>query len=400
MADADADRNWTTAGELRQQVKKLWDRGTILADVAGSGGLFPRRLVLKKPTSAELRDNYSKARDWSTALRAAPHVRLTERDVRHRVLGTNAVPHEAWVDTAEDAAAMVGKRGDLDRFRELLALVGERRPELLPWMARRPMRALALGANWRGLLDVVDWLHQHDRPGVYVRQMDIVGVDTKFVDSNRGVLGELLDLSLPSESVDASQKGAARFEHRYGFKSKPERVRVRVLDPGCLRLPWRDSDGCSDLTLAASGFSVLRNTASRAIITENEINFLALPPMEGTIAIFGAGYGFEAIVQARWLERCSLHYWGDIDTHGFAILDELRSHFETVNSFLMDRETFLSFRNLWVPEPSPTYRDLKRLTRTESLLYDDLRNDVFGQRLRLEQERIAFGWVRKALATL
>ncbi len=400
MAAASAGRNWTTAGDLRKQVQRLWERGTILADVAAGADLFPKRLVLKKPTSTEFRDHLGDVRDWSTSLRAVPHIRLEIRDVRHRVLGTNALPHEAWVDTADDAAALIGRQRDLERFRKLLGLVGRRRAALLPWLARRPLRALDLGADWDRLLDVVDWLHEHPRPGIYIRQMDVVGVDTKFVDSNRGAFGELLDMSLPPESVDTSQKGAARFEPRYGFKSKPGRVRIRVLDPGCVRLPWREDDGCCDLTLTARAFSKLRNSASRVIVTENEINFLALPPMQGTIAIFGAGYGFEDLVLARWIEHCRLHYWGDIDTHGFAILDEFRSHFASVQSFLMDRETFLTFRPLWVSEPSPTCRSLDRLDRTEGLLYEDLRNDTYGRSLRLEQERIAFGWIREALSAL
>ena len=34
---------------------------------------------------------------------------------------------------------------------------------------------------------------------------------------------------------------------------------------------------------------------------------------------------------------------GDIDTHGFAILDTLRARFDHVESFLMDRDTLMAF---------------------------------------------------------
>ena len=399
MATRFAGRSWTTKRDLGLQVQRLWDRGAILSDIVAEGDLFPKRLVLKRPTSAELRDNFESARDWSASLRSARNIRLTMREARHRVFGANALPHEAWIDTAEDAAAMIGKRRDLERFRELLAQVGRRQPGLLSWIARKPLRALELESDWGGLLEIVEWLQINARPNIFLRQIDVASIDTKFVESNRGVLGELLDIALPSNSVDQSQRGVAQFEGRYGFKSKPARVRIRVLDPDCVHLPWSEAGGC-DLTLTASGFSELRNTASRAIITENEINFLALPEMKRTIAIFGAGYGFDALVQARWLERCSIHYWGDIDTHGFAMLDGLRSHFETVDSFLMDLETFLAFRFLWVSEPSPTYRSFARLTPPESRLYEDLRKDTYGPSLRLEQERIGFRWVHDALRRL
>ncbi|QIK37670.1 hypothetical protein GWK36_06375 [Caldichromatium japonicum] len=43
--------------------------------------------------------------------------------------------------------------------------------------------------------------------------------------------------------------------------------------------------------------------------------------------IIDTGYGWEALAQGPWLNACQLYYWGDLDTHGFAILDGLRNHF-------------------------------------------------------------------------
>ncbi|MCU1337334.1 MAG: conserved hypothetical cytosolic protein, partial [Bryobacterales bacterium] len=51
--------------------------------------------------------------------------------------------------------------------------------------------------------------------------------------------------------------------------------------------------------------------------------------------------GLERLSEVRWLRQPALHYWGDIDTYGFHILDRLRSTFPNAWSFLMDRETLL-----------------------------------------------------------
>ena len=118
------------------------------------------------------------------------------------------------------------------------------------------------------------------------------------------------------------------------------------------------------------------------------------------MAIFGAGYGFESLERTHWLSRCRLHYWGDIDTHGFAILDALRHRFGHVQSLLMDRSTFLEFESLWGSEDAPLDRDLGALTAEERALYDELRDNRLGRNLRLEQERIGFGWVRDVLSRL
>lgn len=394
------ERRWTTSADLRSQVQRLWDRGVVLAEIARGGDTFPRRLVLKRPTSREIRDSFEAVRQWSASLRAAQHVRLNMRESRHRLLGSNTLPHEAWVDSAEAAAAMIGKRHEVAAFRELLANVAARQPSLIEWLASKPLRAMELRNDWSRLLGVVDWLQANPRPGIYVRQMDVAGVDTKFVERHRGVLQELLDLALSASAIDLSQTGAAEFAERYGFKPKPERVRFRILDRDCALLPWRDRDDAQELTLGVDDFAALDLPLRRVIITENEINYLALPPLAATIAIFGSGYGFAALVKAAWLSRCQMHYWGDIDTHGFAILDQLRGYFDCVDSLLMDLRTFLRFKALWVNERNPTQRELLRLSMAEQELYDDLRNDKYGTSLRLEQERIGFEWVRAALAKL
>ena len=393
---------WTTPADLRRQVRRLWDRGILLSGAATGETPFPRRLTLRRPGSTELRDRFDEVRTWVAALRSTPHVRLTMRDVRHRVSGTNSLPHEAWVDSLEDAAALIRKRSELDEFRRLVDGTRPRHPALLDWMAKRPLRALQLAGEWSRLLDIVDWLQDHPRPGVYLRQMDVPGVHGKFVEAHRGVLGELLDVAPPPDSIDAlAPAGTAGFSRRYGFREKPERVRFRVLDPALSPLPAAPEDvGAQDITLDAASFATLRTRVSRAFITENEVNFLAFPPVKEAMVIFGAGYGFESLGRAGWLGQVRLHYWGDIDTHGFAILDALRARLGHAESFLMDRSTLLAFELLWGTEDSPVVRDLPRLTAEERALYDDLRDNRFGRNVRLEQERIGFGWVKDALARL
>lgn len=153
-------------------------------------------------------------------------------------------------------------------------------------------------------------------------------------------------------------------------------------------------------TLIVSSFSQLAIDVRRVFITENETNFLALPNVPGAIAIFGSGYGWGALAQAWWLEQCAIHYWGDIDTHGFAILDQLRSHFSHVDSFLMDRASLDAHVSFWGREDKQQRGDLHRLTPEELSLYNDLRDNRIREGLRLEQEHLSFGWVQERIDQL
>ncbi|WP_424859140.1 DUF3322 domain-containing protein [Tepidimonas sp. HKU77] len=394
--------SWTTPADLRAQVQRLWDRGDLLRAAVTDTVLWPLRLNLKIPSSADLSDRFEAVREWVRAIADTPQVRIEWREWNHRVQGTQRLPVAVWLDTLQDALAFIGKARQAQRFEAVWQQTAATQPVLLAWLSRRPLQALALADRWGRLLAVVAWLQAHPRPGVYLRQVDVPGVDSKFIEGHRGVLAELLDLALPPEVIELDATGVAQFARRFGFLDKPVRIRFRLLDPslpslpGCLSSP----QSLPDITLDAASFAALTLPARRVFITENETNFLAFPPAAGAIVVFGAGYGWEPLARASWLHRCELHYWGDIDTHGFAILDHLRGYFPHAASFLMDRETLLAHRLHWGEEPDPARHDLARLTAEETAVYDDLRFDRHQPRLRLEQERVGFGWLCDRLACL
>ena len=389
---------WTTPTDLQAQVHKLWDRGLLLASVAGGESVFPRRLALKGPDSRALGERFSEVRDWIAGLVANEGLyRIEWRSVNHRVLGANRIPSAIWIDTLEQALGLIGKHRAAERFAAMVERTRETRAELIPWLTKRPLRALALAEEWPQLLAIVDWLSKHPRPEVYLRQVDLPGVHTKLIEGHRTVLAELFDLVLPEEAIDATHTGAFGFCRRYGFLDKPARVRFRMLDPTVRLLPMASDQ---DITLTQAAFSSLAPPVTTVFITENEINFLAFPNVRDSMVIFGAGYGFANLATVHWLQEKNILYWGDIDTHGFAILNQLRGFFPHTVSFLMDRETLLAHRQFWGSEPQPQTGDLLRLTTEEQALYDQLRQHTWGVSVRLEQEKIGFRYLAAALQKL
>ena len=204
-----------------------------------------------------------------------------------------------------------------------------------------------------------------------------------------------LEAAGPDVALDdgAGRTPAARFARRHGFLHPPELVRFRILDPAIPAL-----GGARDITVTAEAFSTLQLPVHTVIATENQVNFLALPERPGTLALYGAGYGFSSLRDAAWLRECEVLYWGDIDTHGFRILDQLRAVHPHVESVLMDEETLLAHRDAWGSEPSPSRAALTRLTAEESALYEALGNDTYGSAVRLEQELIRWDWALERLA--
>ena len=114
------------------------------------------------------------------------------------------------------------------------------------------------------------------------------------------------------------------------------------------------------------------------------------------MVIFGGGYAVDVLEPLGWLTGLDLVYWGDIDTHGFAILDRLRRRFPHARSMLMDRGTLLAHRGQWVTEPNGRLGRLDLLNAEESRLYHHLVADALGPSVRLEQERVSFAAIHQA----
>jgi hypothetical protein len=397
LAPRTAPVTWTGSKELKGQLARLWERGELLRDAMTGKALFPLRLSLKSPSSTDITDRFNEVRAWAAELAATDSLRVEWQELRHRVQGTQKLPASVWVETVENALTWLGKHRDWNRFLTQVAATRQTHPDLLPWLEKRPMQALALFVEWPRLLSVVTWLVEHPRPGIYLRQVDLPGVHSKFIEAHRNVLAELLDLALPGDAVDISKTGISQFSARYGFLEKPTRIRFRVLDPAIWVVP---TSGCPDVTLDADSFDRLKLAVKRVFITENETNFLTFPQVGDAIVIFGAGYGWDALAGSHWLKNCSIYYWGDIDTHGFGILDQLRSHFDHVVSLLMDRKTLDAHAAVWGIEDKPLRVDLHRLTQEERALYDDLRDNRIRAGLRLEQEHIGFHWLASRLEQL
>jgi len=179
---------WTTQADLRAQVQRLWDRGDLLRAAVTDAVSWPLRLNLKAPSAADLSDRFEGVRGWVRAVADTPQVRIDWREWNHRVQGMQRLPVAVWIDSVHEALAFIGKARQAQRFEVLWQQTASAQPALLAWMSRRPLRALDLADRWERLLAVVAWLQAHPRPGVYLRQVDAPGVDSKFIEAHRGVL--------------------------------------------------------------------------------------------------------------------------------------------------------------------------------------------------------------------
>lgn len=375
---------WTTPSDLKAKVRKRWDDGTLLRAHAAQEPFPGFDLPLRGPTARELGEDLGRAQDWVATLERGSHgnasYTLAYSPIGGRHIGRNQIPTRAHLTTYAQAWRLLGVRDTVEAYDRILHLT-EQIPHAHQWAALHPHKALAVADAWPEVLEAYRWLNQHRGSGFYLRQISAPGVDTKTAERHRTVLAQLLEV--PSTTTG--------FVAGLGLRAKPDLVRLRP-NPnlGLLR-------GVSELALRADELPLLTLDVTTALVVENEITYLSVPIPDQGIVLWGKGFEVAHIGRLPWLASAAIQYWGDLDTHGFAILDQFRSAFPEAESFLMDSGTLLEHRELWTTEPSPTRAELSRLTPEESGLYDDLRYDRLSASLRLEQERLRFSWVEAAL---
>ena len=388
--------SWTTVDELIAKLRARWARGVYLRAHASGEPFTPIRIPVRSPTAADLVHFLDESLRWIKRFDAANRTGtnrqlfVVERQIRRsRALGDNPVPVRVQIDTLDQLCAILGTTLDVERLDRVLERTRDAEPDLVDWVSNHPIDAIAHEPVWEQILATVRWIVDHDLSDLDLRHVDAPGIDTKFVERHRKILRRILDQLLPADLIDPR---SATFAGRYGFRARPTYARFRLLTP-VPQLP----KVVTELEMRVDELARLELPITTVFIVENQATYLAFPEVPGAIVVFGGGFGVTVLEGVPWLAQRDVVYWGDLDTHGFAILSRLRERVLTVRSVLMDRSTLLAHREQFAVEPNPTDAELEGLTPEEAELYRDLIEDRYGPSVRLEQERIRFSTVRNAL---
>ena len=379
---------WTTRADVIAKLRRRWTSGEFLAAFAADQPWEPLNVPLRGPGPRDLAANLGAVQEWAQAWRDTRLLRVEYQTVGGRLIGGNDLPRRVWIDSWPQLWSLLAVAPQVKRFTSLHEATRAIAPSLAEWMLTKPHTVLALEAAWPKIVEAVLWIDHNGDPTRYLRQIDVPGVDTKFVEAHQEVITKLLDRQLDPSRIDLTLPASRDFAGRYGLRRKPRYVRFRWL---------RHTDGFSEVTVRAEELALRPLDVTTVFIIENETTYLAFPDVPNAAVIFGGGYAVTQVNDLAWLHERELVYWGDIDTHGFAILNRLRTRFPAARSMLMDRATLLAHEGQWVTEKTKTTDDLPGLRPAESALYRDLVEDTFGPSIRLEQERVRYSAIEAAV---
>lgn len=313
---------------------------------------------------------------------------------RDHKIGEQSFPSRIFFDSVTDYLKFVDKEREYEAFISVTERTLTEIPQLLTWITTHPTKVLDNLDVWNDLIKVCKYFMKCPEPNMYVRELPL-DISTKFIEDNKAILRMLLD-TLIEEHV---RKEETTFEKRFNLKIEEQRIRIRILDQ---QIAQRYFSGINDLSIPQSQLDELNLPCERVFILENGTNisnvynFLTLPALNNSIAIFGKGFQISLLKDADWLSDKQIIYWGDIDVHGFQILSQLRGYFQKTQSCLMDIETFSEFKHLAVTGAKTDRTELTNLSPEESQLYKYLLS--LEENDRLEQEKIPHTYALKKIA--
>lgn len=217
-----------------------------------------------------------------------------------------------------------------------------------------------------------------------LRAISISGYDSKFIENQRGLLTQLLNVRfaglLKEQNIETFLGASEKGEHWLLLKPLTRDI-----------LPFEQ------MRLRASELAKIDLPVQNLIIVENEQCHHQLPILENTIAILGGGLNLVWLANAHFKKK-TIIYWGDLDTWGLKMLSIARSYLPQLHALLMDRQTYDAYSQLSVPEPISAGADIPtELSNQETKLYQYLLLSASG---RLEQERLSEVVVKSKLTEI
>lgn len=378
-----------TPKEIQEQSLKWWKE--VLISFIDETNIFPKEINrIGKINSKDILNKLSEYKQSIELLKSnSKHSKkngytLITEERQFDKIGKQIIPIKIIIESIEDFLRITAKEKEYQTFCKNYFLITQELPNLKDWIRLNVLKLIE-HETWIDTLKVCKYFLGTPQPQLYIRQLPI-DIHTKYIEENKSIITSLLNFLIP-DYINHDEKD---FEKRFNLLSKEQLIRIRFLDETKSPL-----SNITDISFTEKELKHYNFVVDNIFIAENLMNFLTLPYIENTIAIWsGGGFHISYLKNIEWLKDKQFFYWGDIDAQGFQILNQCRTYFANTVAVMMDEETLNSFKR---SEGKPaTNQSLQLLTENELKLYNYLREN----NIRLEQEKITQIYAEKKIASL
>jgi len=284
--------------EIKKKAFKIYNNGTLFRNFLEQGNLFPFEIKLTKIKQNDIQNNFTNIHNEIQRLKSQ-NFHIVYKDFHFKLLSTQKLPIAVVFYTEDILLNFIGKKVEFDRFIAIYKRTLESFPQLEVLIHQKPFLFLECEKILDRAFLVCSFFIENPKPKIYLRELSISGIDTKFVEQNKRIIDTFLSLLLDENSYDKNIVKLSNygFEKKYHLKYPLPLVRFRVLDNA------QKLCNLSDLSVTVDEFETLNIKANNVFIVENKKTMLSFLNIKDSIVIFGGGYGVEVLKDVSWLRE-------------------------------------------------------------------------------------------------
>lgn len=265
---------------------------------------WPLEVPLSIPTEQAALRQVDGVRAWVSAWQGWQGVgTLSWCERRWKALGVQRLPEKLALRRPEDVALWIGESARWARAQSRYQTLTARWPVLAQqWPRYFDVLADYGDADFRRLAEMLGWINLNPKSNLYPRQIPIAGADSKWLDSRKGLISDLV------ATLQGDPTGERDFFRRCGLRAQPQLMRMRVLDPE-LRARL---GGLGDISAPCEEVASVGIRPKNVFVVENLQTGLAFDDLPGAVVIMRLGYAVDVLGQLPWLQQAQCIYWGDI----------------------------------------------------------------------------------------
>lgn len=385
--------------DIRDSIREKEQRGTLYEYVANPTWTgwdqpisAPVRSVVRVKDEAELTRVTNWAQSWKYQEKRLPGTVLWEsKDIRY--VGKMLIPKRFQADGIQQLFEYAGFDVQWKTFKGCLAYARYSLPEIESWIAQEHR---IFSDSWKSrklslFISLAKWMKSQtgQEPLRYVRELGIPGIDTKFIETHQREVRSLYNY-LTQRKIRTHEELLDTL-HIRTYPEDTEFVLLRLIPPV----------SAANLSLMQVYYEDLKKakiSPRHVFIIENKTTCYHFPAIPDSVILFGNGKASKKfLAEVPFIGSAkNRYYWSDIDTDGFHMLSNMRELYPDIQSLFMDKETIQEATTYAVPDTGSEFEQLPHLTPEESFCFQY----IAQKRLRIEQERIPWEYIKKVLKSL
>ncbi|AEV27875.1 hypothetical protein SpiGrapes_0007 [Sphaerochaeta pleomorpha str. Grapes] len=310
-----------------------------------------------------------------------------------RTMGRQTAVSNLLVETEDDFLYLLGAENKGSLFSANVAMLKATFPEeeFIPWLLAKKSEVFSRweGTDGQWFCQITRFLVDNPNCGLFARELP-AEAPTKFLETNLALVKSLVGSLRPLVEGDDDLT-------RLGLRKKESLVKIRSNRPFAVNLGSSSCGQTSTIILTPESLRSFNLAAKRIFIVENETMFFTFPLEAEDLCLYVGGYALLACKGSLLFQTVGIYYFGDLDEHGFAILDKFRTLYPQTKSFCMDIKT-LEDHCAYLLKGKSYPGEYRNLTPEEK----EALHRVQGPEgpLLLEQERISLGYLKNRLQNL